>query len=50
MKADESEKLKRVDNSQLVLTMTCRRVWNKQQPRALFGVHNLEASRLDTKL
>ena len=50
MKADESEKLKRVDNSQLVLMMTCRRVWNKQQLRALFGVHNLEASRLDTKL
>ena len=45
MKADESEKLRRDDKSQLVWMMHCRRVWNK-----LFGLHNLEASRLDTKL
>ena len=43
MKADESEKLRRVDNYQLVWMMTCGRVWNKQQPPALFGVHNLRS-------
>ena len=33
MEADESEKLRRVDNhSQLVWMMTCRREQNKQPP------------------